>query len=136
MTTAQVQTMKLKVDRALKRKRLLFLIILAPIFYFFYNFGVETPALSRCDESGLQNCSEPTFFGFEIGRRKVAESLCGEKSSRRGFGQKVVSFSLFGNVRSSGGELSWYGKVRLNPRNTNCREKRAFGRLQYTSSLR
>jgi hypothetical protein len=131
--------MKLKLDRALKRKWLLFLTLFSLIFYFFSNFGVKTPALSRCDGSGLQNCSEPTFFDrlwFEIGRRKVAESLCGEKSSRRGFGQKVVSFSLFGNVRGSDGELSWYGKVRVKPRNTNCREKRAFGRLQYTSSLR
>jgi hypothetical protein len=63
----------------------------------------------------LKNCSnlglvENLIFSFS--RKFLSrESLCSQKATLRGPGQKVIAYSFFGKVRDENGDLSWYSKV-------------------------
>jgi len=65
----------------------------------------ENAALPKCDNLGF---FERLQFSYKIGRK---ESVCSRKATLRGPGQKVVSFSLFGDIINTEGRWSWYAKV-------------------------
>ena len=66
-----------------------------------------------CDKSVLPSCDNLGFFERLQYSSKIGgqDSVCSRNATLRGPGQKVVSFSLFGDVINTEGQWSWYAKV-------------------------
>ena len=101
--------------RSLKSRKYFCDLIFVLTFSLIFFIWKKLPTDVSCAEKHLKDCLNLVFVDsliFRISRKfQIRESLCSQKATLRGPGQKVVAFSFFGKIWDQDGELSWYAKV-------------------------